>query len=83
MEDQFINLIRRFEDKKDIEWCFPNDHMGVADRLIYNNVLRKVAIKFRDHDPQGRKLLSRAYIWDVNAEMKTYGFKARDLEAIY
>ena len=50
MEDECLWMIRMFERKEELVYAFPNDHLGVGDRYIYNRIIREVAKNFKDND---------------------------------
>ena len=80
MGDDYLSLVRCIQiDHKDL---FPNDNLGIADRLILNNIVRKIGKEFRKGRKDKEILISYNFIKSVNDSMKEYGYKARELTNI-
>ena len=79
MNDKYLSMIRMFERKEELDYVFPNEHLGVADRCIYNRVIREVAKKFKDNDPNGRVYVTAHLCFDTDEAMRKFGFKVKKM----
>jgi len=74
-------LIQDFQSRSGREYDFPKEHLGIADRLILNNIVNNLAEHFRQYDPKGKVYLTAVFLYDVRKEMKRYGYKVRDADS--
>jgi len=81
MEDECLWMIRMFERKEELVYAFPNDHLGVGDRYIYNRIIREVAKNFKDNDSEAKNkiIASSTLHYDIKEGMKKFGFKVRQM----
>ena len=75
MKDDYLSEV--YEKEKNIEYDFPMDHLGVGDRYIYNQLIRKCLRELQDIYSDRRLFLGTFLPFistSLNEEMKKYGF---------
>lgn len=80
MKERNKPFIRGQQTKRIREYAFPQEHLGVGDRLILNLVLDEVAENHRKYTPTGQLYLSTVVLWDINKGMKEFGYKVREID---
>ena len=75
MIDEYLSYVRRCTEGERIKLDFPNEHLSVADRLIYNLIIREQAKLFYEHTK--KHTINAVLLLAINQEMEKYGFKPR------
>jgi hypothetical protein len=77
MKDRYLGIIRSIEGKEYLEWKFPEEHLGIGDRLIFNRLTRETITYFEMYGVN--KHAYPAQVLKINEELRRYGFKPLDI----
>jgi hypothetical protein len=74
-QEEYLNIVKIFESE--LEFDFPNEHLGVADRFLWNNIVRDAYTFWREHEP--RKIIHANLAKLMLQNAKKYEFNTREL----
>jgi len=78
MEDKYLHYIRRFERKEERDSVFPEENLGIGDRMLYNKIIRNQAKIFFDNT--GRHQIHTALLLAINQDLERFEFKPRKIK---
>lgn len=74
MKDEYLCLIKQFNRKRELIYAYPEEKLGVGDRMIFNKIIRDSAFQRGFHSRN--KIFPRAmFCLDLDNGLREYGFK--------
>ncbi len=75
MKDKYLSAIRNQQRLDQREYLFPKEHLGIADRFLFNMAIKESLAYMEQHTE--RIAFTTMYCKVLEENLEKYGFKPR------